>query len=457
MTLFIHDKSAASGGVYPRRDRGFDPRRQVDQARSLAMALADEKDGGVYPRRSYRSQPAPPASRRVYPGGLPLTGEKHGGDKPRRSPRNGISLFEVLVAMLVALIGVFGVFALIAFAVRQTEIGMNEEAAVTMGRNGTSAFEAHGFQEVILNPFGPLGTPQRELRWAVPDLTTAGPAFYTAVPLDETSDQFYCIDPWGLSQFLQPGDDPASPPTPLPTGIGSFPFFNPLPAGFPVMPRITLYDRSAISNDNVLSRSLARRLFSGHDDLVLTEPVDDFSGPTQEFFLPDGGRQYSGRLSWQMFVARHENIDDYARFFAAVSLDRVADIQDRIFEVSQTGNPGTRLAGPTTLLGGGDVTLREVTGTQPLDSTLIRRGLWMMLIVHPSATPDIQEFAFYRVLESDLTTAPGTTPRDYQVTLQGSDLFVPTGSNVSAVLLPNVISVYERTMKFEPTSDWNVQ
>ena len=210
---------------------------------------------------------------------------------------------------------------------------------------------------------------------------------------------------------------------------------------------MSLFDRTG----QVLTKALARRLFSGHDDLVTEAPTDDFSGPSQNFFTPDGGRQYSGRLTWQMFVARDADFDEYARFYGAVSLASVAETQDRLFDVTRPNFP---LAAATNLIGGGDIELTEVDGTQSLDSTLIRRGLWMMLIAQ-SNVGTIEDIAFYRVLESDLTSATGTSPRVYDITLQGSDLTVRVGSTVKAVLLPSVIAVYERTMKFDTSSDWN--
>lgn len=345
--------------------------------------------------------------------------------------RRGISLVEVMVAMLVALIGVFGVFVLIPFAVRQVEIGMNEEAAQTLARNGMSHFEAQGLHDVS--------------RWARPDTITAGPPFYTAIAADAVVDEFFCIDPWGMSYRLLPTDDPQ---TFAPQAFLSFPYFIPAVATpFPTIPRLTLFDRTG----QVFTKALARRLFSGHDDLVTQAPLDDFSGPSQNFFANDGGRQYSGRLTWQMFVARDADIDEYARFYGAVSLDRVAETQDRLFDITRPNFP---LATVTNLFGGGDFELTEVNGTQTVESTLIRRGLWMMLIAQ-SGAGTVEDIAFYRVLESDLTSAPGALPRIYNVTLQGSDLTVQIGSTVKAVLLPSVIAVYERTLKFEPSSDWN--
>ncbi len=423
----------ASGRVYPGRPG---PPYKVP-----SPPWGEGQDEG----QNLRSAPTP------HPTPLPVCGarEQETCSLPsaagRQAPR-GISLIEVLVSIIVALTGVFGVFVLIPFAVRQVEIGMNREAALTLARNGMSDFDARGFQEVV-NQGG-----IDNLRWALPDYTL-GPPFYTAVAKDATLDEFFCIDPWGFSRHLLPADDPFNL---TPPEFRNFPFFNPLPATFPRFPRINLFDRT----NSVLSRGLSQRLFAGHDDLVTEPPTDDFSGPTQDFFSSTtgtSGRQYAGRLTWKMYVSRNSEIDDYARFYTAVSLARNSDTQDRIFDVSQSG---ALLTGPTTLFGGGDVELSEIDGSQVLESTVIRRGLWIMLLVHSGG--NIQEVAFFRVLESDLDStivfppSPPTYVRGFRVTLQGSDLDVPAGSTVSAVLMPSVIAVYERTMKFETSSDWNL-
>ncbi len=368
-------------------------------------------------------------------------GQRNSTQLLARPLRRGISLIEVMVSMLVALIGVFGVFALIAFAVRQVEIGMNEEAAQTLARNAMSDFEAQGFQDMA--------------SWANPDITMALPPSYTPIaaptaplPPATISRQFFCIDPWGWSQFgltSPPVLDPFTDLTVQEKLFGVFPYFVPAAATpYPTIPRISLFDNA----NTVFSKALARRMFAGHDDLVTTAPTDDFSGPTQQFFAPNGGRQYSGRLSWQMFVAQDFETEGYARFYSAVSLTRTPDNQNRVFTVTI---PASR-----SFAGGGDVALTEIPRNPTPDSTLIRRGTWMILI-EQSGAGAIDDIAFCRVLESEETSAGM-----FSVTLQGSDLILQPiplppllPSTVHAVLLPDVIAVYERTMKFETSSDWN--
>ena len=60
--------------------------------------------------------------------------------------RGGISLFEVLISILVASIGVIGVFILIPFAVKTAEKGLDRELAINHARNVFADIEAQGYR-----------------------------------------------------------------------------------------------------------------------------------------------------------------------------------------------------------------------------------------------------------------------------------------------------------------------
>lgn len=361
-----------------------------------------------------------------------------------QAARHGISLVEVMVSMIVALIGVFGVFVLIPFAVRQVEIAMNVEAAQTLARNGMSSFDTAGFQDTS--------------RWAYPETDMLTAPFYQPVPTlpaytppGPPTRQVFCIDPWGWTLHgLVPGNDPgdaalvrpAFARVPYVSGAWAWPIF---------FPRLSLFDRGIPGTPDVFTRGMARRMFSGHDDLITQAPTDDFSGPTQSFFQPFGGRQFAGRLTWRMFVVQDNRSEGYARFYAAVSLARNPDTTDRVF--GYTAEPAASPPPPGPLTGGGDVILFE--RTLPPNPNTIRRGQWLMLVEGtplPLATPpfEVKDIAFYRVLEADFD---GT---NHIITLQGNDYHAEAGSEVYFVLLPDVISVYERTMKYESSSNWNL-
>ena len=63
-----------------------------------------------------------------------------------RSSRQGLSVIEVLTSIVVALIGVFGVLAMIPFSVKQTQTGLDQDVATSLARNALSSFEAGGFK-----------------------------------------------------------------------------------------------------------------------------------------------------------------------------------------------------------------------------------------------------------------------------------------------------------------------
>ena len=62
--------------------------------------------------------------------------------------REGISIIEVLTALAVATIGVFGVLVLIPFAVKQSQLGLDSDAADTIGRNAIEDLKIYGFTAV---------------------------------------------------------------------------------------------------------------------------------------------------------------------------------------------------------------------------------------------------------------------------------------------------------------------
>lgn len=62
--------------------------------------------------------------------------------------RDGISIIEVLTSLAVATIGVFGVLVLIPFAVKQAQIGLDQDAADLIGRNAIENLQTFGFTSV---------------------------------------------------------------------------------------------------------------------------------------------------------------------------------------------------------------------------------------------------------------------------------------------------------------------
>ena len=64
-----------------------------------------------------------------------------------RSNRHGLSVIEVLTSIVVALIGVFGVLAMIPFSVKQTRSGLDQDACDFHGsQRDCQTFKPAGFK-----------------------------------------------------------------------------------------------------------------------------------------------------------------------------------------------------------------------------------------------------------------------------------------------------------------------
>ena len=86
------------------------------------------------------------------------------------SKRNGLSIIEVLTALIVAIIGVFGVLSLIPFAVSQTQLGLDLDNANLYGRNAQEQFESFDYEKPFEEPaFFPADIPG-QMPWLIPTL-----------------------------------------------------------------------------------------------------------------------------------------------------------------------------------------------------------------------------------------------------------------------------------------------
>ena len=420
--------------------------------------------------------------------------------RPLRRPigplcRQGISLFEVLISILVAAIGVFGVLVLIPFAVRSAEEGIATESGINAAKNYQADFEAIGYH----NPgnwiddvrsaelIGPLlfGDVVNEALLAPSDGIVAGRP-YIIDPLTAVQNQLGVLGEFG--QF------------PNPPG---------LPTDLPKLNIISLIDPSTSAR---MELDIARRLTTSDDDLVFKAPAQELEPPRQAYFsagtIAQAKRQYAGKYSTISFVIPNDDQGNQYRLITVVggAGDRS---NERVFEVidqnavsgpadamrvvrTDTGTIGTRQY-EQIAIGGGDVRLSEIPtpGQPPLGKDQIRNSDWIILISHlridpnPALEPmhdDIQ-LSFHRVIASDretptelpLVAAAGVNDRGadpertFSVTLQGSDfslardwnaadaaMNLPTEVPTYAILLPNVLAVYERTINTEQLSTWNI-
>ncbi len=447
-----------------------------------------------------------------------------------RPVRRGISLFEVLISILVAAIGVFGVLVLIPFAARTAQLGIDRESAINAAKNYFADFQAYGYHDPEtwidnldyldaqernrqVDRIEPMGVPPMVLPlvpqpWP-PQTTTNNNNIALGWP--------YLIDPLGSltnlgnPAVMQYGQFPQSTAAfPLPNNLPTINLANTLDPDSPNMPGLRFGN----------GFGLARRLSLQPDDLRFLPPADELGPPRQVYYsmdaIPEAKRQYDGRYTTIAFVIPE---DDQGRQYRMITIvgkagDRVAE---RVFEVI---DPGAAPAMPPDMMrivktdtaplttreyeqvaiGGGDLLLSEIpTAGQPaLDEDQIRNNDWIMLISYyrtdplpytpgppPTGEPTFDDIQldFHRVIHADRVSPdadadPMPIPaqgidrgavtgaeRTYSVTLQGSDFdlyrdwegrMVNDRTDVStyAILIPNVLAVYERSFRVEPDSTW---
>ena len=341
----------------------------------------------------------------------------------KRHHRHGLSVIEVLTSIVVALVGLAGVLAMIPFSIKQTQSGLDQDAATTMARNALSNFEASGYKIVS-------GLPP-QLLW----IDSAGNNVTTAA-----SNPLVCIDPLGITEQ---------------GGFNTFPFNS--SANY--METVTL----ARPDGAPFTVTDARRMFRLTDDIVFAESDDpniedsELNGPQQIFnegVNPVDGsiiqlnRQSTGAVSWCAIAQpiindpNAEEVDIY-KFHVLVFKDRVTDSM-----VPESEMAAARVTSPTGLA----QPLSTIEIDVPLNDT-IRRNDWVMLHNQdPASGPEAfrTNITFARVsnLFSDGVTST--------LTLDGPK-FDFTTTPTTVVHLRDVVAVFPRTIKLETVSaDWTV-
>jgi type II secretory pathway pseudopilin PulG len=410
-----------------------------------------------------------------------------GSPRPARLARRaGISLFEVLVSILVAAIGVFGVILLLPFAWETAERGIDRENAINAVRNHIADLQTWGYHRseswlddsnppesqtpAPWNDNGGVTYPQPDPTGTTPSLVQNGSNIVGGWP--------YLLDPVGAAGSAAYGQFP------LPT------------ANTPNLPRINRINLQDV-NGLPFRLDLARRVALQHDDLVFNEPADELGPPRQAWFsvsdITTAKRQYEGRYAMITFLVPGDDNRQQYRMFTLVG--RAGDRnRERVFAVDTSGLTKSNVPQrgyEGVLLGGGDVLLSEDPNTfpgvpglpAPVEEHQIRNGDWIMLInyyrtadpasdlVLPLDDPQFDDIQinFYQVLNASKVNGDpsGNDAEDFlhTVTLQGPDFDVfrdwavkspgqGTGTSTYAILIPNVLTVYERTLRAEQPSLW---
>ena len=370
--------------------------------------------------------------------------KRHGLD------RHGLSVIEVLTSIVVALIGVFGVLAMIPFSVKQTQSGLDQDAATSMARNAFANFEASGFN--IKSEIDRVNS-RYQLNWLddglVPVITSAQPGAAT------NCSGLLCIDPLGVTESsgafasfpFHNGSLPANLALPAPLDIGTVTLARPGGAPF--------------------SLADARRMFRLTDDLVFEQADNpdvadsDLLGPVQIFNEGPGGllnRQSNGTVSWCAIVHPQGAADspgvENLKFYMLVFKDRETTVNPDPM-VTDGKMAAALVTAPTTFGQAAAVTIDDPGPIRFVDQ--VRRNDWVMLINRSSGTePEFRRtnVSFARVANTSSNEAMGTS----SLTLDGPDfLFTPPSPSGTYIIhLKDVVAVFPRTIKLEASSEWTV-
>ena len=402
----------------------------------------------------------------------------------RLGARSGLSIIEVLTSVVVAMIGVFGVLALIPFAVKQASLGLDSDAAVTTARNAISQMEIIGMQ-----------IPQNWVLW---NNTADDAVGYD--PLGGDLPGVFSLDPLAIAEIAGTADpdvedfyrdaafpfrieDTSSVPFPTQqhhlvdseTGVGAAADDLGIPAA------------TFNSPSGFFDRELARRMCRAGNDLVfaepdLSDPADadgdgiadsSASGPIQLFDQDDVDgdgideclrRQSQGRISWSSIVVPFTN-EPFATTIERWSYRMyILVYKDRQFDPAVFNPDGTvqDLGGAMTValldtsLTGPQSPVSIVDFQDPVSlSGAVKRDDWVLLINRDPTAPAgfDRRLAFYRVV--NFAEADDNNPAS--ITLDGPDFdFGAAGTETYIVHLKDVLGVYERTFTPELESNWNL-
>ena len=363
-------------------------------------------------------------------------------------------MIEVLTSIVVALIGVFGVLAMIPFSVKQTQSGLDQDAATSMARNALANFEASGFN--IKTEVGGV----KQLNWIDANLSpviteTVAPPNFTGC------NGLICIDPLGVAE----------------SGVfGSFPFRNDsLPANLALPTPLNIGTVTlARPGGAPFSLADARRMFRLTDDLVFEQADNpdvadsDLLGPVQIFnegvvggAVQSLNRQSNGTISWCALVhpqgAANSRQIENLKFYMLVFKDRETTVAPDPM-VTDGKMAAALVRAPTAFAQAATVTVEDpVNPIRFVDQ--VRRNDWVMLINRSSGTePEFRRtnVSFARVANTSSNEAMGTS----SLTLDGPDfLFTPPTPAENAtyiVHLKDVVAVFPRTIKLEDSSEWTV-
>lgn len=395
----------------------------------------------------------------------------------RQQDRRGISILEVLFSIGIATIGLFGVLALIPFAVHQANVGLNIERGMTTGRNAMAEFEIRGYHDPNSWFFADL------------DPNTNLPAI-----VNYDSRDSYVIDPEFIGHY---GNFTPTVDFPVNNGRQYFPsvedpgtFATQYPGLFPpgslvddMLDRRPLIYRGTINqNGTWMQKAMARQIVSNLDDITYkfrddaTTLEDEFAPPKAEYIMIDDGsgtqipakRQTAGEFSWMAFV-RPEKLgyEGAEGETGNYSIDMVVMHQreglgddsvapnplvqddttyDRVFVVNRASFVNNLLTSGVEIELSQECRSNTVTSPRNPDWLEIKDGDWIVL------TNRTYGFRWYQVDNVDPGT--DTDPGTWRMTIQGPTFYKDPADITYAIHVRNVVNVFTKTFMIEQNSTW---
>lgn len=330
--------------------------------------------------------------------------------------RRGVSLLEVLFAIMVTTIGLLGALAILPAASSQARKGRNNDAVAVLGPRAFHEFDTRGWRQTAnWQAWNPVAS----------DWQPYAPQFGESI----------CIDP----RFIA-----ANSTTQAAASV--FPYVSAV--GNQVrMRRVTLNRGDGVE----MGKLLADSLFMFDDDLHYTRDDDNSIAPKQEW---DGGKRRGslGEFSWLATLTPKVNRHSVSAgneyvLSVVVFHQRPADlaindsIHERCVDITFPGGG----------IGGGEVLLSTSAG---VDLSKVKANDWLLVmgrsqvqVIDPATgalSMPIPRFQWYRISDTEAEDESGQR----YTTLQGQD-WDTTCTDTQAMLIEGVVGVYEKTVRLQ--------
>ena len=340
----------------------------------------------------------------------------------RHASRSGLTILEVMMAIGVAIIGLFGVWALIPVAGQRAERALLEDDKSALGRSAFHEFDVRGMRDpnswLISAQALNNGAPPNTLARFDPNNTTL-------------RSLAVCLDPQLMSEYQSQN---------MLNTVQTFPA---QPGNPPViMARATLRRFPTIANNNSpMDVALARKVFQTADDIIVHRQSGG-DPPLQDYGTSNQSRRLAhGDLSWMATLVPSNAFLSETHLLSVVVFDN-RDVAATISDQEAVFNiPGNVTGFPGGGFGGGDVRLDSA-------NTGLNRNDWVVLAQQSTLGVQGARFNWYRVVAVDPDTSAGVT----FVTLEGQDWNANVATQCIAVR--NVVAVYEKTIRLETSSLW---